>query len=149
MDEPTRMALAELGRLRDGLQSRLTSAGGTCDQINLRIEEIVMPAALSGRMILGDIVFDTRNNKRVLQTSKDLLLQAALGIGSGGLGAVIWSAAEYEQFIQNPSGSTDATGLKFRRFNECPEEIRNALLPFVSVLINRFIETVRSEAAEG
>lgn len=135
MTEPLRVAIDQLQQRHELLLSDLDAAGFHVLQINRLLGDLADEGVLEPVMILGDVLFDTRLQATTEGRQSHQVLQAAMGLGYGGVGAVVWNAQKFDRQVRQLD-SLSEEGVNYVPFERCTPEVRRALLPFLTSLLN-------------
>jgi len=133
-------AVQSLEQCKQRITAALQDAGTHVVQVNQVLESLIGSGHLEPTMVLGDIIYEPRSPQGA---GMGKLLQAAVGIGHGGVGVILWSANAYRQQLQSALPDHAPHGVKFSAYSDCPAELRQLLLPFLFPLIDRLIELAR------
>lgn len=139
MNENDPLTIRILERCKAGITETLRDADRHVMQVNQVSDTLNGRGELQETMLLGNIIYEPRDSNG---KGKGRLLQAALGVGHGGVGVVLWNVDAYEQQIQSDSPNFAPDGVRFSPYVDCPVEIRQLLLPYLAPLIDRLIELV-------
>lgn len=148
MPRPLSEMIESLRALDLRLRRQLEEAETWVPQINQVVEQLRLLQLLDDSMLLGDIIHQSSYNPAYGPHDSCQLLQAAFGIGYGGLGVVLWDSEDYWRF-RNIDRSTPTPELQvqmtlnFQPFERCGNAVRALLLPQIRPLVTRITERAR------
>ena len=131
-----------LETLNLSVRRQLESAEAYAVGINQVIEHLTGIGLIEPMMLLGDIIHEARYNPRYGKEDSTRLLQAAIGLGYGGIGVVLWDSERYWEFIRSPGPPTSEIEVNFTPFNECPAAVKGLLMPQLYPLTVRVCQLV-------
>lgn len=140
MNENLRVRIEELRQLNRAIVHELAIADDYVSKINFLLHDLVRTGEVEPIMLLGDPIFDTRTRARTPLIESGRVLQAAMGVGYGGVGVALWDAEKHKQVMRQRARAAHDNGVNFTPFDECPIEVKHLLLPYIRPLVDRFCE---------
>lgn len=132
---------AQLAWLATTIRMGLDEAESTIPPINEQLEAL---AELGVRQfqIEGPSVYCRPSDVSNATTDDFVVYQAAI-ILPGGVGAVVWDAAEYHEHVNRPQGQPADLAPLFVSYGECPGIVRALLAPHAGRLVDSLMQDVR------
>jgi hypothetical protein len=134
--------MAELQALIQNVEHQMCAAEAYVLRFNHLLNELSDADMIDPIMLLGDVIYDTYHSITWTSDVPGRVLQAALGIGYGGAGVVLWDAERYRRLRRENDFSLDDDGLGFSPFEGCPPQVRHLLLPYLEPLMKRLCKLV-------
>lgn len=129
--------IERLDFLNLSVRRQLESAEAYAVGINQVIEQLSDIGFVEPMILLGDVIHEMRYNPRYGKEDSTQLLQAAIGIGCGGIGVVPWDSEQYWEFNRTQNPPNREIELNLTPFDDCPAAVKGLLMPQLGPLTAR------------
>ena len=112
MSQTLNEQIEALRHLTLSVRRQLESAEAYVTGINEVVRQLVEIELIEPTILLGDIVHEARYNPRLGREDSTRVIQAALAIGDGGIGVIVWDSERYWEFLKRngpPNCEVDLT----------------------------------------
>ncbi|MCA9248074.1 MAG: hypothetical protein KDA42_13190 [Planctomycetales bacterium] len=107
-------------------------------RIDRQLDRLFNVGLLEQRIYTGKVINEMRHEPY----DSNQVLQAALGVGCGGIGLVAWNCFDY--WIYENSDAPLEVSVSHTSFDQCSPEIKELLLPHVVPLVLDSCDLIRS-----
>ena len=137
MSQTLNEQIEALKALNLSVRHQLEAAEAYVIGINDAVRQLVEIELIEPTMLLGHIIHEARYNHRLGREDSTRVLQAALGIGYGGTGVIVWDSQRYWEFLNFNETQNCEVELNFVPFDDCPSAVKGLLLPQLQPLVTR------------
>lgn len=120
------------------LHHQLEQLEACVPDLNRAVEQLRTLGLLDDAMLLGDVIQQGSYDPRCGPHDSGWVLQAAFGIGGGGLGTVIWDSEAYVSFLRHGHVPPDIRAANFSPLEPLEETrpaVRGLMMPQVGPFV--------------
>lgn len=141
MHDVLKQQAAHLARLTMMIRIGLESAEAAVPFINEQLAELAT-VGITGFQIEGPAVYCRPAGPSSAYDDSFVVYQAAI-VQPGGVGAVMWDAADYEEHTNPPHGESVDLAANFIRYERCPPIVQALLVAHAGRLLDGLLGDIR------
>jgi hypothetical protein len=137
MPESLTNQIETLQQLNLQLRHQLEQAEAFVPGLNRAAEQLCSLGLLDPTMLFGEIIQQGNYDQRLGPHDSGWVLQAAFGVGQGGLGTITWDTDDYITALRHNYAPTMAVSANFTVFDGSTPAVKALLMPHVATFVNR------------